>query len=127
MQKWEIYKEFVMAAAKGNLQTVQQMLEVDMIIPVDCLGSSNQMALYAVSSSRHVCIVQDYLLQAGANVNWVARNGNTSLHLACLVKCSIAVVEALIQAGAKIDTVRSGVMPLTLLLHYSYLINHKLP
>jgi len=126
-RKQEIYQEFVRAAAKGDLETVQQMLEVDMIVPVDCLdGFNDQTALYAASTRGHVLVVQ-YLIQAGANVNWVARDGNTSLHSACLVKRNVAVVEALIQAGAEIDADRSGVTPLISLLHYSYLINYKLP
>jgi len=69
-RKWEIYEEFVTVAAKGDLETVQQMLEVDMIVPVDCLdGFNDQTALYAASTRGHVLVVQ-YLIQAGANVNW---------------------------------------------------------
>jgi len=36
-RKQEIYQEFVRAAAKGDLETVQQLLDVDRVVTVDCL------------------------------------------------------------------------------------------
>jgi len=69
-----------------------------MIFPVDCLGPKDQTALYMASSRGHVNVVQ-YLLQAGANVDWMMNNRNTTLHLACGNPSSIAVVHLLLSAG----------------------------
>jgi len=95
--------KFLMAAKEGDLETIQQMLEVDKVVPVDCMHPyEDRTVLYAASSRGYVRVVQ-YLLQAGANINWVLLDGTTALHSACEEASSIAVVQELIQVGANID------------------------
>jgi len=116
--------KFLVAAEEGNLETIQQMLQVGngnrVVIPIDCMCPyEDWMALYAVSSRGHVNIVK-FLLQAGANIHfWVAVDGSTALHAVCEYAASIAVVEELIQEGAKMDMPnKSSLTPLMRLMFH---------
>jgi len=104
--KWINVKWFT-AAMQGDLEIVQQMLEVDQVVLVNFRKQKGRTALHLASSRGHLNVVQ-YLLKAGVNVNGVATDGTTALHLACDEDASsvaVAVVKELIQAGADIDAV----------------------
>jgi len=112
-----LYQEFVNAAHRGDLETVENRL-FDAVVPIDCPDNRKHgsTALIAASYEGHVKIIQ-FLIALGANVNHANRRGVTALHAACGSLSHVAVVEELLKAGAQVDVKdKMGQTPLLRLL-----------
>jgi len=112
-----LYQEFVDAAHRGDLETVENRL-FDAVVPIDCPDNRKHgsTALIAASYEGHVKIIQ-FLIALGANVNHANRRGVTALHAACSSLSHVAVVEELLKAGAQVDVKdKMGQTPLLRLL-----------
>jgi len=119
---------FVKAAANGDLEKVEAMLQGDNPVDVDCKYNRTT-ALYVASGRGNVAVVQA-LLRAGASVNLkccleysvcrgrIRVDETTSLHAACSKCLNVELVEELLKAGADVDMTNThGKTPLLYLLY----------
>jgi len=114
--KSALYERFVHAASRGWIKTVRKMLWEGMV-HVDGFGWDCKSALYEACKAGHLPVVQA-LIRAGADVNFLSwPDENTALHGACTSGKRVEVVEALLNAGANVDTRNKyGVTALILIL-----------
>lgn len=97
------------AAAKGDLQTVQQLISNGENITVEDTNGRNAL-LYAIIND-HLTVVQ-YLLQQGADANSADKLGNTALIIAAAVG-DVEIIKLLHVHGADINQAnQQGITPL---------------
>jgi len=100
----ELYKTFVNAAYRGDLETVKRILETN-AVPVDCHDICEEKPL-----------VEGVWIVIIAGPPEYTRNG-TALHAVCEYSLNIAVVQELLRAGAQVDLEdKYGATPLLKLL-----------
>jgi len=106
---------FIKAAARGDLTTMEAMLQGYNPADVDYRPAYGNTALYVASDRGDLAMVQA-LLRAGADVNLQSRDRKwtwTALHAACYHSKSVELVKELLKAGADVNMVDSwGETPL---------------
>ncbi|XP_044737008.1 ankyrin-3-like isoform X2 [Chrysoperla carnea] len=102
---------FLRAARSGQLETIQEFLDLGTIKDINVSNANGLNALHLAAKEGHTDVVLE-LIRRGAVVDAATKKGNTALHIACLAGQE-EIVRILVQNGAAINVQsQNGFSPL---------------